>query len=125
MLKTALGRSYTQVLVFWLAADALIAFAVAYFFFADDLLVAFLVTIALLWLVPLLLKLKNLVVFSIWGMMSKDTIRSQLVREFRKNKLPLLSGSDFNDPADLYFQEVSEDDTLPKAARLFAAQTIG
>jgi hypothetical protein len=125
LLKTTSGRAYAQVLAFWTFADAVIAFGIAYLFFSDSLLFAFLVTLAFLWLVPLVLKLKNFALFAIWGAMSKAGIRAQLVREYRKNQLPLLSGTDFNDPADLYFQEVAGDDSLPKSARLFAAQSLG
>jgi hypothetical protein len=125
LLKTASGRAQAQLLAFWTVADALIAYAVAYLFFADDMLFAFLVTLGVIWIVPLALKAKNLVLFSLWGLLNKTTIRGQLVREFRKSQLPLLSRTDFNDPADLYFQEVAEDDKLPKSARLFAAMSLG
>jgi len=125
LLKTASGRAQAQILAFWTVADALIAFCIAYLFFADHILFAFLVTLGVMWLVPLVLKAKNIALFSVWGFLNKTTIRSQLVRDFRKNELPLLSGTDFNDPADLYFQEVADDDTLPKSARLFAAMSLG
>jgi hypothetical protein len=125
LLKTASGRAQAQLLAFWTVADALIAFSIAYLFFADTIFFAFLLTLGFMWLVPLVLKAKNLVLFSFWGFLNKTTIRSQLVREFRKSELPLLSRTDFNDPADLYFQEVADDDTHPKSARLFAAMSLG
>ena len=125
MLKTKGGRAIASVFVYAIVLDLALASLVGSFFSDGDRWFGFFATLAFLWIVPMALGLKSVLYKIVFFFLAKSGARKILVQEFRKAQLPLLSGTDFNEPADLYFADVADDDDLPKPARLFAAQCLG
>ena len=125
LLKTKGSRAIASVFAYALILDLAVASLVGSFFPEGDRWFGFFATLAFLWIMPILLSLKAVIYKTIFYFLAKNGNRKMLVREFRKAQLPLLSGTDFNEPADLYFSDVAADDSLPKPARLFAGQCLG
>jgi hypothetical protein len=125
MFKTKLGRARGFGWLFATALDIVLAYLLASWFFSEDLWFGFLLLVGVLWLGPLFFAIKGSIYKTLLYFITRAGTRKTLVQEFRKAQLPLLSGTDFNEPADLYFQEVASDDTLPKEARIYANMLIG
>jgi hypothetical protein len=123
MMKTRTGRTIALNLVVGALFDIAIAAAVAQLFDGDYWTV-FLLALAALWLLPILFRLRNTLLRGLLFLVHRKATRRLLVQEFRKAKLPLLSDTSFNDPADLYFSEVAGNDDHPKDARLFSAKPL-
>jgi len=123
--KTKLGRNLAAGIVIATALDFALAYALAKYFFKDDFLISFLAILAFFWVTPFVFVFKNALFKMIAYHLERKKIRKSLVHEFRKSQFPLLSDTEFNDPADMYFEEVANDESLPKHARIAAAKTIG
>lgn len=125
MLKTKFGRAIG---FGWLVAfvlDLALAYALATWLAANDFWLGFSAILAVLWLGPVVFAFKGMIYKIVLFYLTKGTTRRNLVQDFRRARLPLLSGTSFNDPADLYFQEVASDDSLPKSAVDYANATVG
>lgn len=125
MLKTRTGRAYANALLYGVALDVTLSYLVATTFASDDRWLFLLLVLGAFWLGPIFFSIKSMLYKALLHFLTRAGVRRALVHEFRKAELPLTSGTDFNEPADLYFTVVAEDDTLPKSARLFAGQTVG
>ena len=125
MFKSRLGRSFGFNFAISSILDIALAYVIATFFDSADFWIAFFLILAVIWFVPLIFLLKVNIYKLLLQQLNKTSIRTFLVQSFREAQLPLLSGTNFNDPADLYFQNVEDDDELPKSARRYAGATIG
>ena len=125
MLKTKAGRTLASAFTRTVLLDAAFAYLIASQFANDDVWFSFFAALAIFWILPVLFALKSVLYKALFYFLNRSSVRQTLVQEFRRAGLPLLSGTEFNDPADLYFAQVAQDDSLPKSARLFAAQVVG
>ncbi|QFT60463.1 hypothetical protein FIU94_16660 [Sulfitobacter sp. THAF37] len=112
-------------LAFSLALDVVLAYAVASLLGPNDFWTTFFVMLGIFWFGPIPFAIKGNIYKLLLQQFNKNSVRTSLVQSFREAQLPLLSGTEFNDPADLYFREVANDDELPKSARLYAGVTMG
>lgn len=125
MLKTSAGRALTSAIIFGIALDLTLAYSFTTIFAGPEFWFLFSAILAFLWLAPLIFGFKSMLYKIIFHYAKRGSIRRTLVQGFRKAGLPLLSETGHNDPADQYFTEVAEDDSLPKSARLYASATLG
>lgn len=125
MLKSRGSRIWVTKVLISTVLDVFLACALAALFGTRDFWITMLVILGFLWIAPWLLRINSTLSKLIQFFVQRGRFRRDLVHAFRKAKLPLLSQTDFNEPADLYFAEVASDDSLPKEARLFSSRTLG
>jgi len=125
MLKTKLARATWSNAAICSLLDVALAYVIAGFVSPDEVLVTTAILVAVIWLAPLVFIFKGNIYKAILYHLNKSSVRTTLVQEFREAKLPLLSGTSFNDPSDLYFNEVAADRTLPASATLYAGVFAG
>jgi hypothetical protein len=103
MLKTKLARATWSNIAICSLLDVALAYVIARFVSPDEVLVTTAILVAVIWFAPLVFIFKGNIYKAILYHLNKSSVRTTLVQEFREAKLPLLSGTSFNDPSDLYF----------------------
>tara|TARA_R110002110_G_scaffold225601_2_gene439657 strand:+ start:2876 stop:3397 length:522 start_codon:yes stop_codon:yes gene_type:complete len=125
MLKTKMARTTWSNIAICSLLDVALAYVIARVVSPDEVFVTTAILVVVIWLVPLVFIIKGNIYKTVLYHLNKSSVRTALVQEFREAKLPLLSGTDFNDPSDLYFNEVAADKTLPASATLYACMFVG
>jgi hypothetical protein len=125
MLKTKLARATWSNIAIGSLLDVALAYVIARVVSPDEVFVTTAILVVVIWFAPLVFIIKGNIYKSALYHMNKSSARTTLVQEFREAKLPLLSGTGFNDPCELYFNEVAADKTLPASATQYAGMFAG